>query len=108
MLPLLLAFLAFVVVVAGFAALAYKHDWPWTGLTKDPGDGTPNYPVRPARTAWDWLQLLIVPFVLALATVGLTLAQSSRDRDAQEQRAEDERNAAAEAIRQSDDADAVR
>ena len=86
----LVAVLAVAAAVA-FTVIAYRRDWRWTGLPADPGDGTPAAPPRPAKTLWDWLQLLIVPLVLALAAFGLNAAQVDRDRRQEERRAEQER-----------------
>ena len=50
--------LGFVVVVIG----GYGLDWTWTGFS--------------GNTLWDWLQLLLVPFVLPVAVTLLTRAQN--------------------------------
>lgn len=50
---------------------------PWTGF-KEVGKPSDQY-YQPARTLWDWLQLLIVP--LALAVGGFLLGQSQRSRE---------------------------
>jgi hypothetical protein len=46
----------------------YLLGWNWTGFgattTNPPASLEPEY--RPARTLWDWLELLIVPVVLAV------------------------------------------
>jgi uncharacterized protein YjbI with pentapeptide repeats len=48
---------------------------------------SPNEEVRPAKTGWDWLQLLIVP--IALAGIGYLLnhAENARDRSREDARA---------------------
>jgi hypothetical protein len=51
--------------------------WRWTGFH--------------GKTLWDWLQLLIVPLVLALAAFGLNAAQADRDREQDERQARQER-----------------
>ena len=43
------------------------------------------------KTLWDWLQLLIVPLVLALAAFALNAAQADRDRDQDVRQAAQER-----------------
>jgi Pentapeptide repeats (9 copies)/Pentapeptide repeats (8 copies) len=65
----------------------------WLGISEQRWTTEPGEEVRPAKTGWDWLQLLIVP--VALATIGyfLNTAQSARDR-----RQEDARAAQAQAI----------
>lgn len=48
--------------------------------------------MKPAgKTLWDWLQLLIVPLVLALGAFWLNQIQKDRDQKAAEQRAQAER-----------------
>jgi uncharacterized protein YjbI with pentapeptide repeats len=46
------------------------------------------------KTLWDWLQLLIVPVVLSLITVGFALWQDTRQQRVENQRAEAERELA--------------
>lgn len=43
------------------------------------------------KTAWDWLQLLIVPIILSLITVAFTWQQGARQQRIEDQRAEAER-----------------
>jgi uncharacterized protein YjbI with pentapeptide repeats len=91
----MLAVLGAVLVVAAaavaFTVVAYRREWQWTGLPADSGDGTPESRPRPAKTLWDWLQLFIVPLVLALAAFGLNAAQVDRDRKQEQRRAAQER-----------------
>jgi uncharacterized protein YjbI with pentapeptide repeats len=75
---------AAVLAAVVFMVLAYRRDWRWTGLPADPGDGSPGAVARPSKTLWDWLQMLIVPLVLAVAAFGLNFAQTSRDRKREE------------------------
>jgi uncharacterized protein YjbI with pentapeptide repeats len=42
------------------------------------------------KTVWDWMDLLIVPIVLSLITVGFTVVQEIRQGELAEQRAQDE------------------
>jgi hypothetical protein len=70
------------VVVAALAFLltvicGYLFDWKWTGLSQSKVSGN----VQPAKTLWDWLDLLIVPVVLA---IGGYLFNRSERRRAQE------------------------
>src|SRR5689334_16565400 len=69
-----------VVVAIGFVALAYARRWTWTGIPSDPGDGSAARPARPGKTVWDWLQLVIVPLVVAVAAFALNAAEISRQR----------------------------
>jgi hypothetical protein len=51
-----------VLALIGFVILAYRLNWEWTGLVS-----IPQNPER--RTVWDWLDLLIIPLVLALGAL---------------------------------------
>jgi uncharacterized protein YjbI with pentapeptide repeats len=53
----------------------WKRLWGWTGF----GD----------KTVWDWLQLLIVPIVIAVASFWFTQQQDTRQQAIEEQRAQD-------------------
>ncbi len=69
---------------SGIAALAflfilfcgYLFGWKWTGL--------------PQRTLWDWLNLLIVPVVLAIGGFLFTRSENRATRDTVEQRTQDD------------------
>ncbi|GCE31378.1 hypothetical protein KDA_68620 [Dictyobacter alpinus] len=78
--------IAFIVIVV----CGYWFNWDWAGL------GAYNPPlhgsdVQRGKTLWDWLQLLIVPVVLALGGVWLNQLQQSRERQAAQQQATLER-----------------
>jgi len=45
----------------------------WLGVSERRWKKAPDEEVRPAKTLWDWLQLLIVPAIL----IGITFAWSS-------------------------------
>jgi hypothetical protein len=61
---------------------AYK----WTGF----GQSSVNENIEPAKTLWDWLDLLIVSAVLAVLGLWFNRAQRGRDEYFQSQRAEDD------------------
>jgi hypothetical protein len=54
-----------------------RPDW---GLKEKRWEKAPNEEVRPAKTAWDVLQLLIVPVMLVLIALYFNASQASRDR----------------------------
>jgi uncharacterized protein YjbI with pentapeptide repeats len=77
-----LAFLAFAVAIW----FGYKGVWNWTGFgeyiqVKSPASvgsgGTWEY--HPAKTLWDWLQLLLIPFLLAIG--GYLFNRNLKQRD---------------------------
>ena len=59
-----------------------------------------NEEVRPAKTLWDWLQLLVVPVALAVLAIAFNASQSSRDAKREETRNSHELAIAAAARRQ--------
>jgi hypothetical protein len=74
--------LAGIVVIVGaciFLRFAYVREWKWTGLVKNPDFHK--------RTLWDWLNLLIVPAVLALGGYLFTRSENRRtQKNAEQQR----------------------
>jgi hypothetical protein len=67
-----IAALVFLIIVI----CGYVFGWKWTGL--------------PKRTLWDWLDLLIVPVVLAIGGYLFTLSDSRRTRDQADHRREED------------------
>jgi uncharacterized protein YjbI with pentapeptide repeats len=72
--------MALVVAIPLFGG--YFFGWEWTGVVKDADFSK--------RTLWDWLQLLIIPAVLAGGTIWFNRRQQQRDQQSAEQRAQDE------------------
>jgi len=88
------------VAAAVVVALAYKRQWRWTGLPADPGDEKARRPPSPAKTLWDWLQLFVVPLVLAVAAFALNASQQSRQQRQEDKRAASERARAEDSARE--------
>jgi uncharacterized protein YjbI with pentapeptide repeats len=59
--------------------------WSWTGFA--------------SKTLWDWLELLVVPFVLAAVALGFNYFAAERDRNREERQAARERALALDASR---------
>jgi hypothetical protein len=57
-------------VLASIIVLGYVREWEWTGLVLDQA--------YTKRTLWDWLQLLIIPAVLAGEGSGSTASNESK------------------------------
>ena len=95
----LIASLAVVIVLIILIILGYIFNWDWTGLNATDVTSTPQKPTsilvyQPGKTLWDWLQLLIIPAVLAVAGYVINLTISRGEQEATEQRAKSERKAA--------------
>jgi len=68
-----------VAVVVAFIFLGYVREWRWTGFVGDKDFSK--------KTLWDWLELLIVPVVLALGGYLFARSENSRTQKiAEEQR----------------------
>jgi uncharacterized protein YjbI with pentapeptide repeats len=85
-----------VVLVAAmaFVVAAYTRRWAWTGFAGSPREE------QPAKTLWDWLQLIGIPLTLAAVAFALNLAQSGRDQRHEDARAAAERRLADEQRRE--------
>ena len=113
----LIALLAVVIVLIILIILGYILNWDWTGLiatdvTSTPQKSTSIIVYQPGKTLWDWLQLLIIPAVLAVAgyVINLTISRSEQEatkqrditeRDAAEKRAKTERGIASDNQREA-------
>jgi len=73
-------------VITTFIFAGYWFHWPWTGFFK--------------RTLWDWLQLLIVPLVLAIIALVFQLANSRTERQLAKQRYEQDKEIAEQRYKQ--------
>jgi uncharacterized protein YjbI with pentapeptide repeats len=60
----------------------YRYGWKWTGLAKSADFDK--------RTLWDWLDLLIIPAVLAAGSVWFNRRQQERASTNEDQRSQDE------------------
>jgi hypothetical protein len=78
-----LALLGFAIGLAVVISVVcgYVFGWEWTGL---PPQRVPKN-TQPTKTLWDWLDLLIVPVVLALGGYFFTRSESQRTQDIAEQ-----------------------
>jgi pentapeptide repeat protein len=76
----LIALLAVVIVLIILINLGYICNWDWAGLGR--------------KTLWDWLQLLIIPVVLALGGYLFTFTISSNERKAADRHNQAEREIA--------------
>src|SRR5215213_4283695 len=84
--------LAIIAIVVGLAIVitavcGYVFGWEWTGLAKPK-----------QRTFWDWLELLIVPVVLALGGYLFTRSENRRAQKIADQSAKTDRAIAGQRI----------
>jgi uncharacterized protein YjbI with pentapeptide repeats len=91
------------VCAIGFVTLAYRREWHWTGFTAR-HEGPDGAEPRPAKTLWDWMQLLIIPTGLAVALFALNASQAGRDRQREARRIKQDQALAVDRVR----ADALR
>jgi ABC-type dipeptide/oligopeptide/nickel transport system permease component len=65
----------FLVGLVVVIVLGYINNWPWTGLS-------PKAHSFQGKTLWDWLQILIIPAVLAVGGYLFNLTVSRNERQA--------------------------
>jgi uncharacterized protein YjbI with pentapeptide repeats len=82
------------VIVAVFVVVAYRARWQWTGLPEIRRVKYGDEDVQPAKTLWDWLQLFVIPLVLAGLVFLLNSAQAQRDQRHEDERAAQQREIA--------------
>lgn len=70
----------FLVFCVGFVLATYRFGWSSTGFL--------------SKSLWDWLQLLIIPLVLAIGGLWFSQRQKDREQKLAEQRAQSEREIA--------------
>src|SRR5260221_1753058 len=76
-----------VLVLVGLIGLifaGYWFNWDWTGFNQHIGPRVPQY--QPTKTLWDWLQLLIIPLVLAVAALLFNRATTRTEQEIAAQR----------------------
>ena len=73
----------------------YLFNWGWTGLIGPTATEITSSPkitktlaYQPGKTLWDWLQLLIIPLVLAIAALLFNLASTRTEQKIAAQRYE--------------------
>ncbi len=81
------------VLAVGFLSLLIRlgYGYEWTGFGQAPLPKSEAVEIRPKKTVWDWMNLLIVPAVLALGTIAFTLYQDHRQTRIEDERALSER-----------------
>jgi uncharacterized protein YjbI with pentapeptide repeats len=82
----ILAVVVVLIALIGLIRLGYHREWTGFGTAEisKPGDKE----IRPRKTLWDWLGLLIVPGVLALGALWFSWAQDNRQRVIEDRRAQ--------------------
>ncbi len=85
--------------LTAFAIAVIKFGWDWTGFNGGYGKITNHTPAKdtelpPARTLWDWLQLLIIPLVLAVAALLFNRATTRAEQKIAAQRYEQDQQIA--------------
>ena len=88
-----LLFVASVVIIFLLGAIAetiYMFGWEWTGFNTYIGpELKPGQQYRPGKTLWDWMQLFLVPAVLAAVGIWFNWSQKQRDQWIADERQKD-------------------
>src|SRR5437667_11243925 len=92
-----------IVALIAFTLAVWMFGWDWTGFnggysqitTTSTSHGTTTATVKPpGKNIWDWLQLLIIPFLLAGGGLWFNHIQKSREEKNTAERTKIEENAA--------------
>jgi uncharacterized protein YjbI with pentapeptide repeats len=67
-----------------FIIVGYQSGWTWTGFDATTGPNVLQY--QPTKTLWDWMQLLIVPVVLASGAFLFNFTSSRNEQKIAQQR----------------------
>jgi uncharacterized protein YjbI with pentapeptide repeats len=80
------------IVVALAVLISIGYALPWTGFGQpEVKEGVkPSEGVKPYKTLWDWLELLIIPAVLAAGGLWFNQQQRQRELEIADRRAQDE------------------
>ncbi len=81
-----------IVGLIGLTFAGYWFNWDWTGFNQHIGPQVQQF--QPTKTLWDWLQLLIIPLVLAVAALLFNRATTSTERQIAAKRYEQDREIA--------------
>src|SRR5215467_6633766 len=79
----IITLLVILLVLIGIVIIGYVFNWDWTGLgpyTSPPHPKDSDY--QRGKTLWDWLQLLIIPAVLAVGGYLFNYTTSRYEREA--------------------------
>jgi hypothetical protein len=91
--------IALCVIVATFIYAGYWFNWVWTGFNESIGPQVSRY--QPAKTLWDWMQLLIIPLVLAGGALLFNFVISKNEQRATQARDQTERSIAFDSQREA-------
>jgi hypothetical protein len=85
----LLIILLIVILTALYLLAGAGYAYPWTGFGAYTPPEKPDTGYQRAKTTWDWLELLIIPIVLAVGGFFLNRTERMNAEKAAEQRAQD-------------------
>src|SRR6266568_8585071 len=80
-----------IILVVAIALIIVGYQFDWTGFNGNNKSG---------KTLWDWLQLLIIPLVLAIAALLFNLATSRTEQKSTEQHYQNDQKIAADKQRE--------
>ena len=77
---LLVATVALIVLLSALVLAVGRFGWDWTGFNERFGpELEPGRQYRPAKTLWDWMQLILIPMVLAAGGIWFNWSQKQRE-----------------------------
>lgn len=77
-----------IVILVSLMIAGYWYGWEWTGVNASIGPQVRQY--QPGKTLWDWMQLIIIPVVLAIGALLFNFTLSKSEQKAAHLRAQTE------------------
>ena len=86
--------LAITLVLLLVIVIERHYKWPWTGFHDYTRPKIENQEFQRGKTLWDWMQLLLIPIVLASGGLLFNYVQSTNEQRQVQQRAQADRESA--------------
>jgi len=78
--------------------IPFGYWYEWTGFSAATFSTNPNEEIRQPKRLWDWLELLVIPLVLAISAAWFSRAERRNEQAIANQRIEEERTIAKQRI----------
>lgn len=98
-----ISILALVLAVSALLVGGYYWNWTWTGFGETQQSTSRGISHQPAKSLWDWLDLIIVPATLAVG--GLLFNRGEKRREQQQKEIQEQREEAERVKEQAERAD---
>ena len=98
---LLVLALSIAIVLAILVILGYTLGWQWVGVVEFNYQSAPDTVYERSKTLWEWMELLIIPLVLAFGVAWLNKTERENDRELAKKKDQTDRQLAIDRQRQT-------